>query len=286
MGAEQGAWIQRLEEEHENLRASLDWSLGNRDAAEGLRFCVALQRYWVTRGHLSEGLEWCVRALGQGGGAQERTSERAKALNGAGTIAYMMGDYASARTYHGESLTIMREIGDRNGIANALTSLGNVAAGQGDDDSAHAYYEESLVLRREIEDPRGLATSLINMGNLACLQGDYGAAQTYLEESLTLFRKIGALRGIADSLEAFADLAVKTGKSERAAALWGAAAALREVVGLARSPTERTHNDQLVTQTRADVGEKSFALAWAKGGALTREQALAYALEERFMTTD
>ena len=87
MGAEQAAWLQRLEEEHENLRAALDWSLAEAGSEGGLRLCGALQRFWLTRGHLSEGREWCVRVLGKAG-AEERTPERAKALNAAGALAF------------------------------------------------------------------------------------------------------------------------------------------------------------------------------------------------------
>ena len=71
-GPEQGAWLQRLDEEHDNSRSALDWSLAEAGSEGGLRLCGALQRYWVTRGHLSEGREWCMRALGKAG-AKDRT---------------------------------------------------------------------------------------------------------------------------------------------------------------------------------------------------------------------
>ena len=114
-GAEQAKWLARLEEEHENLLAALECSLSQEtQGLEGLRFCGALQQFWWTRGHLSEGRAWCERALGEMG-SQDRTQERAKTLNGAGVLARMQSDYASARAYHEESLTIFREIGDRQG---------------------------------------------------------------------------------------------------------------------------------------------------------------------------
>jgi hypothetical protein len=86
VGAEQAEWLQRLDEEHENLRAGLDWSLVEAGSGAGLRLCGALQRFWWTRGHLAEGREWCVRVPGKGGGG--RTRERAKVLNGAGVLAF------------------------------------------------------------------------------------------------------------------------------------------------------------------------------------------------------
>ena len=79
MGAEQAAWLQRLEEEHENLRAALDWSFVAAGSGGGLRLCGALQRFWSTRGHFSEGREWCVRALAKAErGANVRAREGAQ----------------------------------------------------------------------------------------------------------------------------------------------------------------------------------------------------------------
>jgi predicted ATPase len=127
-GPEQAEWFQRLEEEHENLRAALNWSLKTRDGETGshtarmgrgeweiaggsptpysrtaLLLCGALWRFWFTRGHLSEGLECCSRAFGKPGGG-DSTTERAKALNGAGNLAFTQGDRTLARAYHEESL--------------------------------------------------------------------------------------------------------------------------------------------------------------------------------------
>ena len=82
-GAEQAEWLQRLEDEHENLRAGLDWSLVEAAAEAGLRFCGALQKFWFARGHLAEGREWCARVLAKAG-AGTQTSERTKVLNAAG----------------------------------------------------------------------------------------------------------------------------------------------------------------------------------------------------------
>jgi predicted ATPase len=70
VGAQQAKWLRRLDEEHDNLRSALDWSLAQAGSEGGLRLCGALQRFWWTRGYLSEGREWCTRVLGKAG-AQE-----------------------------------------------------------------------------------------------------------------------------------------------------------------------------------------------------------------------
>src|SRR5207237_4890675 len=130
-GAEQAEWLLRLEEEHENLRAGLDWSLVGAGPGAGLRLCGALLRFWITRGHLSEGREWCVRFLGKAGG-EARKLERGKAIHAAGVLADYQSDYASGRALLEESLAIGRELGDRTGIARSLNNLGIVAYHQGD----------------------------------------------------------------------------------------------------------------------------------------------------------
>ena len=198
-GAEQAEWMQRLEEEHENLRAGLEWSLVAAGSRVGLRLCGALQRFWWTRGHLSEGREWCVRVLGKAG-SEEPTPERAKALNGAGVMACHQTDYPAARALHEESLAIKRQSGDRRGMAASLGNLGNVTYGQGDFAAARALHEEALAIWRELRDPGGMAASLGNLGNVALEQGDYPSARARHEESLAIRRELRDPGGIAGSL--------------------------------------------------------------------------------------
>src|SRR5258706_3007388 len=102
-GAEQAEWLRRLEEEHENLRAGLEWSLAEAGTSGGLRLCGALQRFWWTRGHLTEGRRWCTRVLGKAG-AEERTRERAYVLNAEGVLSYHQGDYPAASGLYAQSL--------------------------------------------------------------------------------------------------------------------------------------------------------------------------------------
>ena len=199
LGAEQAEWLQRLEEEHENLRAALDWSVAEAGSAGGLRLCGALLRFWATRGHLSEGREWCVRVLGKAG-SEERTQQRAKALNVAGVLAYYQGDYHAARARYEESLAILRQLGDRKGTASALNNLGNVTGEQGDNSAARALHEESLAIRRELGDRSGIATSLGNLGIVACDRGDFASARARHEECLAIRRELGDRGGIANSM--------------------------------------------------------------------------------------
>jgi predicted ATPase/DNA-binding SARP family transcriptional activator len=202
-GPEQQVWLVRLEQEHDNLRAALRLARERGEQHVGLRIAGALWRFWDVRGHGSEGRRWLEELLvcaGARGPSAGEAAIRAKALNGAGNLAYMQDDYARARALHEESLALRRELGDMRGIAISLNNLGNVAEVQGDYTRARALLEESLALDRQLGDIWGLAGSLSNLGRVAQVQGDYAWARTLQEESLALRRDLGDRRGIAYSL--------------------------------------------------------------------------------------
>jgi predicted ATPase/class 3 adenylate cyclase/Tfp pilus assembly protein PilF len=224
-GAHQVEWLARLEDEHDNIRVALRWAreAGNPESLKtGLRLAGAIWRFWMMRGYFSEGREQLTGLLeieavqaGQAGqtlqleqGEQATKSQvqptllhyRAKALNGAGALAYSQGDYTSARSLYEESLFLRRKFGDQEGIAGSLNNLGNVAEQQGNYASARSLYEESLSLTRELGDKWRIAASLNNLGNVAQQQGDYASARSLYEESLSLTRELGDKWGIANSL--------------------------------------------------------------------------------------
>jgi non-specific serine/threonine protein kinase len=194
--AEQTAWLRRLDEEHENLRTALEWSLVEAESETRLRLCRALYRFWWARGYLSEGREWCARALGTPG-ARERTPERAKALNAAGVLAYQQRDYPAARALHEESLSIRQQLGDRKGIADSLNNLGLVVCDQGDFAAARALHEESLAIKREVGDRPGIANSLNNLGNVAYDQAEFTRARALYEDSLAIVQGLGDREAVA-----------------------------------------------------------------------------------------
>jgi len=229
-GAEQAEWLRRLEEEHDNLRAGLEWSLVEAGPKGGLRLCGALQRFWWTHGHLTEGRQWCTRVLGKAG-AEERTRERAYVLNAAGVLSYHQGDYPAARALYEESLAIRRELGDRSGIAGSLGNLGNVAVNQGDHPAARALQEQSLAIYRELGDRFGTANTLNNLGVVALNQGDYPAARALHEESLAISRELGNPHSIALSLSNVGHVALDQGDYPAARALLEESLAIRRELG-------------------------------------------------------
>jgi predicted ATPase/class 3 adenylate cyclase len=230
LGAEQALWLDRLEIEHDNLRAALDWSEESDEAASGLRLARALWQFWWVHGHLSEGRERLAKLLALAG-AEARTAVRAKALHGAGILAYDQGDYAAARALHEESLLIKRELGDKRGMAASLNYLGHVARLQGDYAAARALYQETLAIGRELDDRRGMAFSLNGLGLVARYQGDYAAARAFYEESLAIVRKLDDKRGISISLNNLALVAQDQGDYGAARNLYEASLAIKRELG-------------------------------------------------------
>ena len=123
-GPAQLAWLERLEREHDNLRAALAWLAECGPAEDGLRLAAALGArvsLWVTRGYLAEGRQRLARLLARPGDPLSRA--RARALLAAGTLAWAQGDYAAEQGAAEETLAIYRALGDLPGIATALVDL-------------------------------------------------------------------------------------------------------------------------------------------------------------------
>jgi len=232
MGAGQATWLARLDADHDNLRAALDWV--GESAGDGeemaLQLAGALWRFWWIRGHLAEGRRWLEGLLGRGGGS---AAVRARALNGGGNLAWGQGDYARATAWYEESLVFWRQVGDAAGIARALNNLGMVLHEQGDLGGAQARYEESLALHRQRRDLDrwSIAATLNNLGRAVHEQGDRARAGALFAESLALKREIGDSAGIAATLGNLADVASADGDYLHAATLYRDSVALYDALG-------------------------------------------------------
>jgi predicted ATPase/transcriptional regulator with XRE-family HTH domain/Tfp pilus assembly protein PilF len=232
-GGQQIAWLDRLEAEHNNLRAALQWSLQYGEVEVALRLGSALWRFWLIRGYLSEGRRWLEEALAlkaAGAGAVPATV-RANALNGAGNLAYSAGDYAAALALHEESLSLRRELGDKQGMAGALNNIAVVWRDRGDYERASKHFEESLDLKRELGDKMGIASSLNNLGVVRQRQSNYDAAQASYEESLLIWREAGEKYGIATALTNLGVLHGFRGNYEAARSLHEESLAIRRKLG-------------------------------------------------------
>ncbi len=215
-GPEQQLWLNRLEQEHDNIRAVIRWSATTGDTAIGLRIAGALSLFWEIHGYLNEGRTWLGTLLSRSA-AMEPTAARAKALNAAGDLALNVYDIASARLLFEESLAIRQALGDTNSRAYALKGLGEVARLQGNSTQAEAFFQESLPLFRELGDAVSMAWVLIGLGNLALNQGDIVAAQAYHQESLAIHRASGDKRSMSAALNGLGEVARSQGDDQQAA---------------------------------------------------------------------
>jgi tetratricopeptide (TPR) repeat protein len=200
-GAEEASWLDRLELEHDNLRAALRFGLESQDEGltEGaLRLCGAIGTFWVLRGYWSEGREWCAVALTLSALGQEVL--RMKALQLAGALATNQGDFVAARPLLDESLTLAQSTGDKASVAAALNGLGYLMFAQGEYAAMRSFYEQSLALQRERGDQAGIARILNNLGVHANAQGDAVTAQARFEEALVFYRQQGDREALALAL--------------------------------------------------------------------------------------
>jgi predicted ATPase len=256
-GPLQRAWLDRLQTEHDNLRAALAWSLTSQGDKElGLQLTSALSHFWYVREHHSESRMWLQSALER---SSEATAARAKVLVGAGRLAWFQGELARANALleeslslyqhlgddvgaafallilgrtavsHGdrgrgetlveESLAFFRQQGNMWGIARALIILGDGALFEGDVDRATAKFQKSLDISQDLEDAEGIALSLLYLGRAAHMRGDYERSKTLLEESLVVFKDSGDSRGVAEVLLELGRVARAQGDNARALAL-------------------------------------------------------------------
>jgi predicted ATPase/class 3 adenylate cyclase/Tfp pilus assembly protein PilF len=229
IGSDAVPWLDRLESEHGNLRASLAWFAERGERVSAVRLAGALWRFWWVRGHIGEGREQLERALGIEG-AMDAASE-AMALDGAGVLAETQGDYARSAALHEKALALSRENRDSAGIARALGNLGVLAYDQRDDDRAAALLEESLTLARDAGDQITTATALNDLGFVVHRQGDSIRAEGLFRESLALRRVIGNASEIARSLNNLGTVAFDQGNFTMACELYEESLALYQETG-------------------------------------------------------
>jgi predicted ATPase/serine/threonine protein kinase/Tfp pilus assembly protein PilF len=274
-GPEQVVWLERLESEHNNLRAALRWALETGEREIGLRLAGTLWRFWEVRGHQSEGRDWLIsllegsegasklvraKAFLRAGGLERDQGNYAQAwllfqnglalyqelgdkwgvaatLNGLGDMAHQQVNYTEATARYSEALALFKEIDNRQAVSYVLNNLGNVARDQGDYERAAEIHTEALAIFRNLGDKRALATSLYNLGEVAQYKGDYSRAAELQHESLALKREVGDKRGITFSLANLGDIALHQGEHKRAAKLYEESLALCREIGDKRGVT-------------------------------------------------
>jgi predicted ATPase/transcriptional regulator with XRE-family HTH domain len=221
-GADQAVWVRRLEREHPNLRAALQWGLESNHDEFGLRLVCALWRFWWTRGYWSEGVTWCRRFLDAAAVAQTSAAKslRADALRALAALLSALGDFGEALEVCREAEGLQRELGNEAGLASTLTTLGIALQFRGDASGAMAAHEESLEIRRRLGDEPGIAKSLSNLASISYTDGEPERTVLYAEESAAIYRRLGNSLGVAHALVRLGLVAAQQSRFERAERLF------------------------------------------------------------------
>jgi predicted ATPase/class 3 adenylate cyclase len=317
-GPDQHETLRRLEDEHDNIRAAIRFSIESQAVDLGLSLGGVMGRFWLVRGYLSEGSLWLERLLSLPTDTAG-PSVLAKVFNAAGNLAAGFGNYDQATVYHQQALALRRELGDQRATAQSLHNLAALSLQHHDHLAARRLFQESLELRREVGDSAGIARTLqglsvvareasdfeqiaslseqalaaaqqvgdaelialaqISQAYLAQVGGDEVRALELLRKSLEIFTSLGDMREVAECLELVAGCYVRQGRDTAACHLLGAAELLLERSGLRAAPTERFGFDTTIGLVRAGLSEADFRAAWQEGRAMQREQWLTLALE-------
>lgn len=205
-GAQQIAWLARLDQEHENLRNALRWFIDSKKAELALRLCGALWWFWRLRGHWSEGRSWLEAALALPSEG-ESTIARARALCSAAELAYYQDDYKTVYSLSEEGVILCRELGAKRELAFALGTLGILINAQGDYARAHPLLTESEQLCRSLGYDWELAYLLRKLSRLAARRRELKLAVKYAQEGLQLAQRLGSKSLVATTLSTLGEIA-------------------------------------------------------------------------------
>jgi predicted ATPase/class 3 adenylate cyclase/Tfp pilus assembly protein PilF len=270
-GPNQLEWLERLEAEHDNMRAALTWALERKEVEVALRLGGALSWFWSLRGYHSEGRRWLEEALAmEGRGSPE---VRAMSLAGAGALASEQGDYDRAQEACQEGLELLEHEAREASEAKRclLACLGWMAWEREDYRRATELYEESLALSREMSDTWWLASTLSDLALVSHFRGDSERATELYEQSMEFFREQGDKQSLAFCLNNLAMMAISQGDLGRAAQLTDESVALLRESG-ARGPVSMVLYNlgwmallQDDLSRAADLYRESLSLSWETG---------------------
>lgn len=314
-------WLDRLEMEHNNIRAALAWTEQKEGELEiALRLGGSLWRFWFVRGYLKEGRDYLERLLARcDTDCKEMVAELAKVVTGSGFLAFFQGEHREAAsriqksiqlceeagdTWHKafslgglgitaqyageygraqaaleEGLRLARQTGDKWLIALVITSHWPRVVHEGSYRSAEPLFQECLTLCRQVGDRSLITWPLVSLGTIALMEGQHARAGLLFKEGLSFAHHVMNKQSIAWSLEGLAETAGAQHQWVRAARLYGAAEALRQVIGCPRQPCEIPMYNSGLAITRAALGEQQLESIWSEGQAMTTEEAVAYAVE-------
>jgi len=306
--AEGGAWLREtlaLDGGDPSMRATVLYGAGSlaidsgeyERAARSLESCLELRRSLGDRkgiAHTLTRLGYVARCLGDNSRAMELQTEGlalcrdlgdehgiAHAVTSLGVLAADSGDYQLAARSLEEALEIYRRLNFTRGVMISLHNLGELAQLHGDPDRAETLVEESLAISRALSDRLMTAYSTYVLGKIANDRGDALAALGRFESALAIHREIGDSTGMVYVLDGFACAYAAQGNPRKALMLAGAAAAIRESIGLTLSKTESAMLASYLEKARSTLGPVESDQVMETGRQLAIEAAVDLALETR-----
>jgi predicted ATPase/DNA-binding SARP family transcriptional activator len=207
-------WLDRLDTEHDNLRAALAWAQAGGSVQLGLRLAAALRRFWVYRAYLGEGHEVLENLLAKPEAASN-LPVYAEALLVAGILAdlHLDGDASRRHLEQSEKLWLQLGVAGKQGLAYARINLiGSNSGGPSDFPAIRRLYQENLKLFQEVNDDWGVAHTLRLIGMAAHQEGDLQGARRALESSYALFQAIGDRMRAHGTLATLGELSFREGR--------------------------------------------------------------------------
>jgi len=319
-GDQQAAWLDRLEIEHDNVRAAFQFSLRDDvDPRCGAELARNLHIFWGSRGYLDEGKPWLEKVLARRQGAADAL--QIQVFNAAGIIAWRLHEFESARRFYEQGLAIARQLNDRRRAAGILTNLGLLSEEQGYLAVSRGFHEQAMAVYRALDDGVGVAYVQLNLGVVAKLEHRYDEARRLFRECLPVFRHGGDGQRIAAVLQNLGEVAyhqhlddeavelfresmgvlsqlrdrkvtvevllwlgvasTRRGDHEHAVRLIAAAEAILTATDIPMSLVDSPEYDGCLAVSRRHLDESRFAEAWDEGSKMTFDRAVFYALNSR-----
>jgi hypothetical protein len=187
-------------------------------------------------------------------------------------------DFPTERAYEEEGLALLSAHASSWGAANAYAISARSAVLRGDYQTARARFAESLPIAQQFGDAHRITMIESELAHMQRYEGRYQQAEAAYRDTIRAWQKLGHRAAIAHQLESFAFVAGAQAQLPRAARLLGAAASLREQIGIHMSSQERVENERELAGLRAGLDEQTFAALWAEGRALAMDAAIEYAI--------
>ncbi len=201
------------------------------------------------------------------------------ALSELGRAAIWQGDFEQAEHWLADSQRVQESIGGYDPMI--LQYLGVLALRRGDYAAAQAYFEQGLAVCQETGSTVLSFWSMVHLGYVYLSEGEEDCAQETFAEVQQRFREMGSKIGVVYALEGLASLAVRQNEMERAVCLYAWADGVRIAIGDQRPPVEQRGVDRDFAAIRTRLSDQAIAVATTQGQAMTMDQAIAFAREQR-----